>query len=124
MLETLRQIHITCALATGMLFTIRGIWMITGSPKLKTPVMRVAPHIIDTVLLATALAMLAASGLNPLQHPWLLAKIIALVFYIGFGLAAFRFGRTRGEKIAAWLVALALLLSIYGFAFSKRVIFW
>jgi uncharacterized membrane protein SirB2 len=122
--EWLRHVHVTCALATGLLFIIRGVWMMADSPKLKTPALRVMPHAIDTVLLVSALGMLAAFGINPFAHPWLVAKFVALVLYIGFGLVAFRFGKTKPVRIVSWLLAVLMLVSIYGFAFTKRVMFW
>ena len=124
MLELIKQTHITCALATGMLFIVRGFWMIVGSKKLDRPVVRIAPHVIDTVLLVSAVVMLFGYQLNPLQHPWILAKLVAVLLYIACGMIAFRFGKTRLQKIVFWLAAMLVLASIYGFAFTKRVIFW
>lgn len=124
MFEMLRQIHITCALATGMLFVIRGFWMMMDGPKLKQPVIKIAPHVIDTVLLLSAMAMLVVASIHPFSQPWLLAKFVALLVYIMFGLLAFRFAPNKGLKILCWMLAVATLFCIYGFAMTKRVVFW
>ena len=48
------------------------------------------PHINDTLLLLTGISLAIIAGFNPLQQPWLMAKIMALFVYIGFGMVAFK----------------------------------
>ena len=75
-------------------------------------VLRVLPHGVDTLLLSTAIAMVVVGGIDLLQSPWLLAKIGALLVYIGLGTVALKRGRTRGVRLGAWLAALAVLLVV------------
>jgi len=55
---------------------------------------------------------------------WLLAKIIALLVYIGAGLVALRFGRTKRIRLIAWLFGLLVFLYIVSVAMSKSVLGW
>lgn len=50
----------------------------------------------------------------PFVHAWLTVKVLLLVVCIGFGIVAFRLGRTRRLRIGAWISALA----VYSFIFS------
>lgn len=121
MIDTIRWIHVTCAILTGISFFVRGIWMWQGSPLLQARLTRILPHAIDTLLLASALVMVWQWSLHPLAMPWLLAKIIALLLYIGCGLMAFRFGPSPRIKRVFWLLALVVLAFIYVTARTKTV---
>ncbi len=81
--------------------------MLAGSPRLRTPWLRVLPHIVDTMLLGSALWLVSVLHLPLLQTPWLLAKILGLVLYIVLGSLALRPGRSRSVRIAALVAALA-----------------
>lgn len=122
-MEVVRAIHILCAILTGISFFLRGLWMIQGSPLSNALLTRILPHVIDSILLVTALIMVWQWSLDPLQLPWLLAKIVALLVYIGLGLMAFRFARNRQLKILFWGLALLVLAFIYTAAMSKTVFF-
>ena len=123
-MEYIKSLHVAFAVLTGLSFFIRGVWMIAETPLLQKTVTRIVPHLIDTVLLGTALLLAFDRQLNPFDHPWLLAKITALAAYIGCGLMAFRYGKTKNQKTGFWLLALGILFCIYGFALTKRVIFF
>jgi uncharacterized membrane protein SirB2 len=104
---TLRSIHIACVMVTAAGFLLRGVWMLRRSPLLVHPLTRTLPHINDSLLLFTAVAMVWLAGLNPLDHAWMMAKLTGLVAYIALGSIALRRGRSR--RIRAWAFAGALI---------------
>jgi uncharacterized membrane protein SirB2 len=112
-------VHVSCAFISIAGFGLRGYWMVSGDPRLQHRLARVLPHIVDTVLLGSALGMLVILRLSPLATPWLMAKIIALLCYIGLGMIALRLGKTRKIRVAAWLLALLTALYIVAVAYSK-----
>jgi uncharacterized membrane protein SirB2 len=116
----LKQVHVACAAGTGVLFVVRGGLMLAMPGALRSRWARILPHVIDTVLLAAALGMLWLARLNPADAPWLLAKITALVVYVGLGTIALKRGRTRGARLAAWILALAVFAYIVAVALSKK----
>ncbi len=118
----LRSLHIATVYLTLMLFLLRGVWMLTESPRLQARWVRIVPHINDSLLLLAAIAMLVTSGLNPLQQPWLLAKIIGLLAYIGLGTVALKRGRTKAIRIKALIAALGMFAYILAVAITKQVI--
>jgi uncharacterized membrane protein SirB2 len=67
---------------------------------------RIVPHVIDTLLLASGIGLAVLIQQYPLVHGWLTAKLIALILYIGLGTLALKRGKTRGQRIAAWVAAL------------------
>jgi uncharacterized membrane protein SirB2 len=103
--ETLRWVHVGCVIATGAGFLARGALMQAGSPLLEARFARVAPHAIDTALLASAIAVAALARMPPLAHPWLVGKMVARAVYIVVGSIALRCGRTRAARSAAFASA-------------------
>ena len=99
---------------------MRGWLAIVGSELLRARWLRLAPHAVDTLLLASALALAATSGQWPFKMPWLTAKLVGLVFYIALGSVTMRFARRRGTRIAAWLAALTVLAWIVSVAVTRR----
>ncbi len=115
----LKHFHMTCAGLSGALFLLRGIWMMRASPMLQRKWVRIAPHVIDTLLLASAIGLSVWSGMRPGQQPWLTAKVVALVAYIVLGTIAIRRGRTQGQRTAAFVAALAVFGYIVAVAVTK-----
>jgi uncharacterized membrane protein SirB2 len=114
-----KVIHIFCAVLSASLFFARGV-LILKHGRIRQKLLRIIPHLIDTLLLATALMMVFQWQLNPLHHPWLLAKIIALLLYIWMGLMAFRYSRGKAQRLAWWLGALLVVAYIFTTAFTKN----
>jgi len=113
----LKTLHLTTIAITLALFLLRGIWMMADSPRLQARWVRIVPHLNDTVLLASGIALAFTLRLSPLDHGWLAAKLIALVGYIVLGTVALKRGRTRGKRIAAWFAALL----VFGYMVSVAV---
>lgn len=106
---TLKAVHVGAVIVSIALFALRGGWMLIGSPLLETRVARVVPHVVDTVLLASAVTLSVLSGQFPFAQPWLTAKLIGLVFYVLLGTIALRRGRTLTVRVLALLGALAVV---------------
>jgi uncharacterized membrane protein SirB2 len=116
----LKHLHITFALLSGLLFLVRGIWMLSGSQRLQQRWVKIVPHIVDTLLLVSAIALAAWSSQYPGQAAWLTAKVVALVAYIVLGTIALKRGRTQGVRTAAFVAALATFAYIVAVAVTKN----
>jgi uncharacterized membrane protein SirB2 len=103
---TLKTLHLTTIALSLALFVLRGLWMIAESPRLQARWARIVPHLNDSVLLVSGISLAYTLGLSPLEHGWLAAKIVALLAYIVLGTIALKRGKTRGQRIAAWIAAL------------------
>ena len=116
----LRHLHITCVALSGLGFALRGVLMLRQSPALRHPVARIAPHIIDTVLLASALGMLALTTWQLALMPWLATKIVLLLVYIVLGSIALTRGRTLRIRAIAYVAALAVFGHIVATALTRN----
>jgi uncharacterized membrane protein SirB2 len=115
-----KPLHVALALASGAGFALRGMWMLRGSPLLDARVVRIAPHVVDTALLASGVVLAAALGFSPAAQPWLAAKLGLLLAYIAAGMLALRRGRTRRVRVVAFAVALGCYALILATAVSHR----
>lgn len=116
----IKLLHVTCVVASYALFLLRGVWMVQGSALLQSRAARIVPHVVDTVLLASAIALAVISRQYPWANDWLAAKVAALVIYIGLGTVALKRGKTRRTRIAAWLAAQAVFFYIVAVALTRR----
>jgi uncharacterized membrane protein SirB2 len=67
---------------------------------------RVVPHVNDTLLLSSGIALAVLVQQYPLVHVWLTAKFFALIAYILLGTIALKRGKTKAQRVAAWIAAL------------------
>ena len=113
------SVHVVCVVISAPLFVARGAAETAGADWRKWRVLRVAPHFVDTVLLASAVTMVWLLGLSPIAQPWLAAKLVGLVCYIGLGMVALRFGGTKKLRRLAFAGALLALAYIVSVAVSR-----
>lgn len=115
----LKHIHVTAVALSGTGFLLRGLLMLRASPLLQTRLAKVLPHVIDTILLGSALAMVMISAQYPFVLSWLTAKVIGLLAYIGFGMMALKRGRTKAQRAAWFVAALAAFAYIVSVALTR-----
>jgi uncharacterized membrane protein SirB2 len=120
----LKHFHMTCAALSGTFFFIRGQWMLAGSQMLQRRWVKTVPHIVDSLLLASAIGLAVWSHQYPGQMPWLTAKLCALVAYILLGAAALKYGRTKSIRAAAYVAALVTFGYIVAVAVTKNPLFF
>lgn len=107
----LKHLHVTCVVLSGLGFCLRGWWMLTESPLRQHHLTRVLPHIVDTLLLGSALTMAWLSGQYPFVNGWLTAKLFGLLAYILLGMMALKRGRSM--TVRRRYFGLALLAYVY-----------
>lgn len=115
----LKVAHIACAILSISGFALRGILMLVDSPLLATRFARVAPHVVDTVLLASALWLAALIGQYPFVHGWLTAKVLALLAYIVLGTVGLKRARSKALRAAAFALALGTAAYIVSVALTR-----
>ena len=117
MYPLLKNIHITCVVISIAGFVVRGVLVQYGAAVMHRRWMRVIPHLNDTVLLASAVAMAMQSGQYPFAAGWLTAKLAGLVAYVGLGAIALR-GRDATVRRAAFVAAVL----VYGWIVSAAIL--
>jgi uncharacterized membrane protein SirB2 len=96
------------------------MWMMQKSAALGQRWVKVAPHIVDTVLLTSAVALAVKIEQDPIHDSWLSAKVLGLLIYIALGMVALRFGKTRQARISAWIAAQFVFFYIVLVATTKN----
>lgn len=117
-MSLLKTLHISCAILSYTLFFLRGIWSLNSSSIMRQRWVAIAPHVIDTLLLATAIALTFTIHQYPFVDAWLSAKVTALLLYIVLGSVALKQSNNRAVRIVSWLAAQAVfgyivLVAIY-----------
>ena len=119
---TIKHVHIASAMLSGSFFLLRGIWMMRESTMLQHRVVKILPHVVDTVLLASALIMVFWSEQYPFVQNWLTVKVFALIAYIVFGTVALKRGRTRSVRVCAFVAAIVVFAYIGLVAMTKQAL--
>lgn len=119
-----KAVHVFCAYATGIGFALRGLLSIRQSELLGNRLIKTAPHVIDSLLLGSALVMVISWSWSPLEHTWLMAKIVVLLIYIGFGFAMLRYGTTPARRLLGFVGGLVSYAYIVSVAHSKNALGW
>ena len=122
--HALKLLHQTAVLLSITGFFARGLGSLAGAAWVNGRAAKTLPHIIDSALLLSALAMAFMLRLDPAATPWLLAKLIALVVYIGLGMLALRPRLSRISRAAAFSAALATFGYIVSVAITKQPAGW
>jgi uncharacterized membrane protein SirB2 len=121
---SIRVLHVSCVALSYGLFFLRGLWVLKASPIMRQRWVRVAPHLIDTVLLGSAITLAVMLDISPLAAPWLMAKIIALLLYIILGTIALKHGKTPRTRLVAWFAAQAVFFYIVITALTRDPLPW
>lgn len=120
--ESLRWLHLGLVTLSVSGFVLRWIASMRDANRVRTRWLRIAPHVLDTLLLGSGV-MLALQWDTSAWQGWLGTKMLALLAYIGFGAAALNPSRSRQGSVitflsamaaAGWIVSAAILKSAWG----------
>lgn len=114
-----KSLHVACVVLSLSGFAARGVLMLRDSPWLNARFVRVAPHVVDTVLLGSAAWLSWYLQQYPFVHGWLTAKIVGLLAYIGLGMVALRRGRTRRTRAIFFMLAIAAAAYVVSVALTR-----
>ena len=85
---------------------------------LRAKVLKIAPHVIDTILLLSGIALVFQGNWMAGEYGWIISKLIMLFAYIGFGVMAMR--STGIKRWSAFVLALACFGYIISIAITKH----
>jgi uncharacterized membrane protein SirB2 len=117
--STIKIVHQTAVALSFAGFFARGLGAVLKASWVRGRAAKTLPHLIDTVLLASAVALLWRLRLDPLSAPWLMAKILALLLYIALGMIALGRRGSSPVRTSAWIGALGCFGYIVSVALSK-----
>ena len=115
----IKTIHVTAVAMSGTSFFARGLASLLGAAWVRGRLAKTLPHIIDSVLLLSALALAWSLRLTAANAPWLIAKVIGLLLYVALGVLALRPARPAAVRALAWVAAMATFGWIVSVAIKK-----
>lgn len=115
-----KHLHVACVVLSAIGFLLRGLWMLTGNALLSHRLTRVLPHVVDSLLLGSAIVLAVLIEQYPFVAPWVTAKVLGLIVYILLGTVALKRGRTLAIRLAASIAAILVYAWIVSVALSKN----
>jgi len=112
-----KALHVAMVVASVAGFLLRFGLRFTVPRALESRVARVLPHIVDTLLLASAIVMVFVAW--PGVPGWIRAKIAGLLVYIVAGSFALKRARSPAGIALAFIVAMMAVAYIVATAYSK-----
>lgn len=116
----IRHLHISCAAISIALFTLRWLLSLRAVDWRRWTWLRIVPHANDAVLLTAAIALATISHQYPWREPWLGAKVLLLLAYIGLGKLALRPDQPRTTQAFWGAAALVTVFSIVAIAVTRH----
>jgi uncharacterized membrane protein SirB2 len=111
MYAIVKFIHVSCVILSLSGFAVRGFLKVVYDRVPSRFAYRVLPHLIDTLLLGSAVVLAVLARQYPFVSPWVTAKVVALLVYIGLGILLMRLSLDPRRR--ALLYGLALLSGVY-----------
>ncbi|MGM0482124.1 MAG: SirB2 family protein [Pseudomonadota bacterium] len=118
-----KHLHVLFVVISVVLFITRFVWKQGNSQLLYKRWVKIVPHVNDTLLLLSAIAMLIISQRAPISDPWVTEKVIGVIGYILFGLLALK-SSTTAKSWTGFVIACAWLLALVHVAYSKQPLFF
>jgi uncharacterized membrane protein SirB2 len=117
-----KHIHLLMVVLSVSFLLIRFAMSLKPAALLQHKFFKIAPHVIDTLLLLSAVMLMLTLQQYPFVHAWLTEKFIAVLAYIALAVMAFR-GRTTFIRWLCFLGALGWLGLALRVAISKQPVF-
>ena len=119
----LKAIHMDFAMLSIVGFMLRGFWMLRGSSLLQNKLVKVLPHVVDTVFLLSGIGVVLSLDVSLFGQAWLLTKVVLLFAYIGLGTLALK-GKTMPVRLFGLIAAVLTFVYIIGIAINKTPLSW
>tara|TARA_R110002126_G_scaffold33382_24_gene104541 strand:+ start:6037 stop:6414 length:378 start_codon:yes stop_codon:yes gene_type:complete len=117
-----KHLHLLMVVLSVALLFIRFGMMLKSSPLLQSKMLKIVPHVVDTLLILSAVGLMLIINQFPFVHSWLTEKFVALLAYIALAVMALR-GRTAAIRWLCFLGALGWLGLMLRVALSKQPVF-
>ncbi|WP_076419069.1 SirB2 family protein [Colwellia sp. UCD-KL20] len=120
----MKHLHMTLALLSVGLFTLRFAWLLMNSAQLNKKWVKIAPHVIDTFLLVLGVIMAVKLSINPIEQLWLGEKILAVFAYIFTGYYTLKIAKNNMMRVIGYLGALGWVMLVVRLAMTKQGVFF
>lgn len=118
MYMALKHSHMLFIVLSVSFLAVRFLLSLKAPALLQNKFFKIAPHVVDTFLLLTAVGLMVTIQQYPFQTPWLTDKLFGLFAYIGLAVMALK-GRTLLMRWVGFLGALSWLVLVAKVAMTK-----
>ncbi|OSI13316.1 SirB2 family protein [Neisseria canis] len=116
----IKHAHLTFVVITVVLFNLRYFLRVAKPERPLPAVLKIVPHINDTLLLITGLWAMGAAKWVPFGNAdWLGVKLVLVVAYIMAGSIAMRAAPRTLKSSAGYLAGLACMAAVVYLAYYK-----
>ncbi|MDP2715190.1 SirB2 family protein [Rheinheimera sp.] len=117
-----KHFHLLMVVLSVSFLLVRYAMSLKPAAILQRKFFKIAPHVIDTLLLVSAVLLMITLQQYPFVHAWLTEKLLAVLAYIALGVMAFK-GRTAAIRWICFLGALGWLGLVLRVAITKQPVF-
>ncbi|MGF1690266.1 SirB2 family protein [Photobacterium kagoshimensis] len=116
-----KHLHMVAIVLSVLLFTIRYCLMMANSTLNEKKFLKIAPHVVDTILLLSGVALIFITGFIPFTEAgsWLTQKLSCVLAYIALGFFTLKYGKNKVFKTFAYFGALGWLVAAANIAMTK-----
>lgn len=118
-----KHLHLTAVVLSILLFILRFVWSQFDANALQKKWLKIVPHIVDTVLLASAIWLCVILSQYPFVQSWLTFKVLGVIAYILLGLVALKWASSAAGRWLGFLGALGVLTATAMVAVTKQPLF-
>ncbi|MBU1618274.1 MAG: SirB2 family protein [Gammaproteobacteria bacterium] len=118
MYMALKHSHMLFIALSVTFLAVRFLLSLKSPALLQNKFLKIAPHVVDTLLLLTAIGLMLTIQQYPFQTPWLTDKLFGLFAYIGLAVMALK-GRSLLMRWVGFLGALSWLALVGKVAITK-----
>lgn len=118
MYMALKHSHMLFIALSVTFLAVRFLLSLKSPALLQNKFLKIAPHVVDTFLLLTAIGLMLTIQQYPFQTPWLTDKLFGLFAYIGLAVMALK-GRSLLMRWVGFIGALSWLALVGKVAITK-----
>ncbi len=118
----IKSVHILLVLLSFFSFISRVMLSEIKPAVLQKKWLKIAPHVLDTLLIISGIALVIKGQWLFAQYDWLIGKLVVLMLYIGFGILTMHsLGKKRWLAFTAAVACFAYIVVV---AISKNPLFF
>ncbi len=114
----IKSIHLIFIFSSLISFTGRMALSVFKPSLLQNKLVKIAPHVIDTILLLSGITLVIQGNYLDGEFGWIISKLILLLGYIGFGVMAMR--SNGAKRWIAFITAIVCFVAIFITAITKN----
>jgi uncharacterized membrane protein SirB2 len=119
MYQAAMHLHVTAVVISLALFSFRFALTLKGSRVLQQKWLKILPHLVDTILLLTAIWLLTLSSIIEVDG-WVASKVMGVVLYIVSGFYTLKWAKTNRSRLIGFASAVVWITLTATVAFTNQ----